>query len=385
MPRWKVILFVPLLSLAAACAQGPIVTSTPASIASPAPATAVKAPAEAPKPTAAPSAAATVGATVAVKPLSPTVTVKIGSDGSFGTSFLYIAGAKGYFADEGLEADFVPFTNTPAMTAPLSTGELDVGGGGPSAALFSAMARGIPSKIVADRNTSIPGGATMAFMVRKDVWDSGQIKDFKDLKGKTIAISGIGTSTHMFLEKALEKGGLTPQDVNEVVLSFPNMVAAFSTKAIEVAVGTEPTNARTMDQGTAVRWKAEDEVYPNHEPSILLYGAKFSQDKPEAAKRFMVAYVRAIRDYLDAFTKNINKDQIISILTKNTDAKDPALFGKMPILGVNPDGYVDPKSISADQDWYFAKGLIQQKVDLSKVIDNQYVDYAIQRLGKYRP
>lgn len=84
--------------------------------------------------------------------------------------------------------------------------------------------------------------------------------------------------------------------------------------------------------------------------------------------------------YLNAFTKNI---KIISILTKTTDVKDAATFEKMATIGVDPDGRVNTQSISADQDWYFAKGLLQQKVDMTKVIDNKYVEYALERLGKY--
>ncbi|MDP2728813.1 MAG: metal ABC transporter substrate-binding protein, partial [Dehalococcoidia bacterium] len=117
----------------------------------------------------------------------------------------------------------------------------------------------------------------------------------------------------------------------------------------------------------------------------LLLGPKFYQGNPEAANRLVVAYVRGIRDYLNAFTKNVNKAEIVSILTKATDVQDPTLYDRMAVIGVDPNGYVNAQSVASDQDWYFAQGLMQQKVDLSKVIDNQYVDYAVQRLGKYQP
>jgi len=52
---------------------------------------------------------------------------------------------------------------------------------------------------------------------------------------------------------------------------------------------------------------------------------------------------------------------------------------------VDPDGRANAQSISADQDWYFSKNLMQQKVDVNQVVDNQYIEYALQRLGKYLP
>ncbi len=373
--------FVLFLALVSACSPASAPTPTPTK-AAPVPAvTATKPAAEATKP----APVSTPIAKPAAKPLEPPVSVKVGGAGSLTEAFLYIADAKGYFVEEGLKVEFIRFRSASEMVAPMGTGELDAGGGSPSPALFNAILRGIPVKIVADRTTALPGRANMAIMLRKDLVDSGKVRDFSDFRGKTIAINGTGTSTEIFLEKALEKGGLKMTDVNVVTMGFPDTASAFAGKAIDVAVATDPSNARSAEQGLAVRWKGEDEVTPNHEPSVLLYGPNFYQTKPEAAKRLMVAYVRGIRDYLDAFTKNKDKEQMISILMNTTEAKERSLYDRMTVLGVNPDGYADPKSIAPDRDWYFSKGLMQQKVDLSKVIDNQYVEYALERLGKYQP
>lgn len=384
MPRLIALFCTLIVLVAAACAPSPAPTPTPTKAAPPPAATAAKPAGEATKPVATAAAPATTAPKADVKPLSPPVTVKIGSSGSLTEAFFNIADAKGYFADEGIKAEFLRFQNANEMVPPLGTGELDVGGGATSPALFNAIARGIPIKIVADRSTSLPGRANLAIMVRKDLVDSGQVKDFKDFKGKTVAITAQGNTTEMVLVMALDKAGLKETDVNMVTMGFPDMVAAFSTKAIDISISTDPSNGRAVQQGTAVRWKGEDEVYPNHEPSIMLYGTGLYQNKPEAAKRVAVAYIRGIRDYLDAFNKNINKDQIISIMMDATGIKDRQLYDIMTIMGVDPNGYMNPKSIAADQDWYFGQGQMQQKVDLSKVVDGQFVDYAVERLGKYK-
>ncbi len=46
---------------------------------------------------------------------------------------------------------------------------------------------------------------------------------------------------------------------------------------------------------------------------------------------------------------------------------------------------MDLEPIAAAQDWFFERGYVQTKVDLSKVIDNQFADYAVAQLGPYRP
>ena len=40
------------------------------------------------------------------------------------------------------------------------------------------------------------------------------------------------------------------------------------------------------------------------------------------------------------------------------------------------------KSLEADQDWFMKLGLQKERADLSKVVDYEYVDYAVSRLGK---
>ncbi|MBI4321400.1 MAG: hypothetical protein HY675_23150 [Chloroflexi bacterium] len=41
------------------------------------------------------------------------------------------------------------------------------------------------------------------------------------------------------------------------------------------------------------------------------------------------------------------------------------------------------ESIAFAQDWFLQRKLVEQKVDMSKIVNNQFVDYAIGVLGKY--
>ena len=62
--------------------------------------------------------------------------------------------------------------------------------------------------------------------------------------------------------------------------------------------------------------------------------------------------------------------------------KDLSLLAKIAPTGFDPNGRMELKSLEADQDWYLKLGLQQGRADLGKVIDYQYLDYAISRLGK---
>jgi NitT/TauT family transport system substrate-binding protein len=79
--------------------------------------------------------------------------VTIGVSRTLSDAGYYIADAKGFFRDEGLEISIVGFNSAAQMIAPLGTGELDVAGGTVSAGFYNAVGRGIGMKIVADQGS----------------------------------------------------------------------------------------------------------------------------------------------------------------------------------------------------------------------------------------
>jgi NitT/TauT family transport system substrate-binding protein len=115
---------------------------------------------------------------------------------------------------------------------------------------------------------------------------------------------------------------------------------------------------------------------------VIIYAQKFAEEQPEAAKRWMVAYLKGTRAYLDAVVKGIDRDAVNAILAKNTGVKDLSLLAKMAPTGFDPNGRMEAMSLESDQDWFLKLGLQQGRADLSKVIDYQYVDYATTQLGR---
>ena len=100
-------------------------------------------------------------------------------------------------------------------------------------------------------------------------------------------------------------------------------------------------------------------------------------------RRFAVAHLRAQRDYWRAFVKEEGgKDEIIQIFTKHTAIKDPALYARMSMHGVEPNGLVDERVLNDMQDFFVRVGNQREKIDLGRVIDRSYVDYALARLGR---
>ncbi len=316
------------------------------------------------------------------KPLDPSVTVRLGLLPIFSAINIYTAMEKGFFKEQGLNVELVNFDTAATMTAPLSTGELHVGAGAVSAGFFNAMQRGVALKVVADWNSAAKPPSTLAFVVRKDLADS--VKDFADLKGKTVSINANGVFSDIVLDMALKKGGLTAKDVTTVIVPFNQVPVAMANKSLDIGLSNEPFITQGTDQGILVRWKDIAELEPGRGYSVILYSPVFAKDNPEAAKRWMLAYMKGIRYYENALKTKEGKAELISILGKYIPVRDPNLFERVVFPYANPDGRVNEKSIASDLEWYMANGQVKEKVDLSAVIDNQYVEYAMRKLGRFQ-
>jgi NitT/TauT family transport system substrate-binding protein len=163
------------------------------------------------------------------------------------------------------------------------------------------------------------------------------------------------------------------------------MVAAFAGGSIEAAATGEPFTTQLAAKGLAAILKRFNEFSPNNQAAVLVYGPRFMQERPDAARRFMTGYLRSVRYYSDAFFKQPRDkaayEEVVGILTKETTVKDPALYAQMQVPAIHPDGKVQVQSLKDDQEWYLENGYQKTKIDLDDAVDMSYAEYAVKQLG----
>lgn len=316
--------------------------------------------------------------------------VNVGAVGNSGDVGFYIAEAKGFFREENLDVKLTVFDSAARMIAPMGTGDLDVGSGAASAGLYNAAARKIDIRAVADRGRTAPGYQYQTLMIRKDLVDSGRIKDYSDLKGLKFAAAAPGVTSLSVINEALKKGGLKYSDVEVVSLGFPAQLAAFQSKAIDASMMIEPFATRLVNDNVTVRWKSTEDFYPNDQISMIFFGDKFAKEKPEVAKRFMKAYVRGARVYNDAlengqWKKGGAADEVIAILSKNLKLTVEQIRGIYP-HACDPDGRLNLDSMRKDLAFFQQQGLVGDKnAKVETIVDMSFVEAALKELGPYKP
>jgi NitT/TauT family transport system substrate-binding protein len=190
------------------------------------------------------------------------------------------------------------------------------------------------------------------------------------------------------LNALLTSAGLRYADVETVNMPLPDHVAALGNKAVDASASVEPAAAIAMRNGFAVLVKSDDEILPNHQIAVLLYSENFATKRADAARRFMRAYLRAVRFYNGALSggrmNGPNADEVIAILAASTPVKDAAIYKSITPTGMHPDGKVNVQSLASDLAFYRSQGLIEGNVKIEAIVDHSFVATALQELGAYR-
>jgi NitT/TauT family transport system substrate-binding protein len=264
----------------------------------------------------------------------------------------------------------------------LASESIDVAGGSPGAYIYNAVRQGVAVKMVADKGSARPGYGYIALLTRPDL--AGVVKSGADLRGRTVAITGYfeGATMEVVMGRLLQSAGLKESDVNFINLSFADVIAGLSSGRVEVGAVIEPLATLAIQKKAGVLWQRMDNIYPNQQAASLMYGPSMTK-RPDLGRRFMVAYLKGLRFYNDALTGKASKDELVSILVKNTPVKDRKLYDQMVFPGLNPDGALNFESMKNDMEWFVSAGRMKEPVQVDRIVDNSYIEHALQKLGKY--
>lgn len=314
-------------------------------------------------------------------PLNPRVALRVMDNQVTSMGPIYMAVDRGYFSDEGLDIDLQVLNDNSAIIQTLATNQSQFALTTPDPVIFNAIGRGIEIKIVASSTVNGPSDKPAQFMVRTELMDSGEYKSMSDLRGRTVAVPA--QSSEWYVEKALSQGSLTLKDVNLTVVRTPDMLAAFQTKAIDAAWVPEPTATAAATQGLARTVVSTGELFPGAVAAALTMSPQFFKDHPDAAARFVVAYVRGTRAYYQDWMKGGDRASVAKSFATHTLIKDVSLYDRIGMPSVDPNALTDPSaSWSVFQDFFVRQGLQDQRVDVSKFVDLSLVNAGLDKLGR---
>lgn len=287
----------------------------------------------------------------------------------------YVAMEKGYFRQEGLDVQVVTTRASDIRLKALIAGDVQLMLGGFGADIINAVHEGAPVRIVADSGQTRPGFPYGVWLVRADLWESGAVRSYKDLKGKVVGHGAHrGSVNDLVLRKTLAKEGISPEEVTFKRVAWPQIPSALAAKSLEVAQSLEPFTAQALGMGAAKVLGSFADAFPEGlQQVVIVANTKFGAEKPQALRSFMKAYLRGVLGYHEAITAGKGREELFQILTKFTRLETPVL-SKLGYPFVDPTGRLNEPASLSQLAFFFESGVIRKKVErLEEVADYSHL------------
>ena len=340
-------------------------------------------PAAPPPPTAAPQVEAPAEEAAGLpEPLSPPEKVVVAYVPIMKFAALYVAEERGFFDKYGLDVSIERVKSGTEAIAFLTEGKMDVGGIATVASTWTAWSKGLDLRIIAPGALEPMENSPTMLLVRKDLYDDGTVQSVADLKGLRVGTAGgPGSGGEYLLSKGLERGGLRVTDVELVNLANPDMPAAFENKAIDAGLLGSPYAEQVIAAGHAV--PIAKDLTPGAMTVAFVASGKFINERPEVARRFVLAMMEAVRTMQgDGYLSPENIAAYLAYVntTEETLRKGVPLIYD-PNLTIPIEGLRDIERVHREN----GRTEYTEPIDISTVVDTSFVDYALSVLGEYEP
>ena len=331
----------------------------------------------------APAAAAATGPMSAVEPVAERTEVKLAITGSQVLTLpLWLAVDKGYFDQVGLDVELEPYRgSTNELLPSLATGRLDIAPGTPSPAIYNQLEEGFDIRAIASLGEEKPDRIQSAWLtVLNDQADA--FADLPDLAGKRVEGAREGSPPAMLVNQALDAAGLTPGDVELTyrVQQPPDMLAIARAGGADVIGMSEPLATQAEQQGVVKKWKGVSDIMPWFQAGLLVASPAFLKDKPEAAAKFLAAYLVACRE-INA-TNGEWTPELVEVVQKNFDISPDDIRAQGGVPYFNPAGEISAESLDRIQQMYVDDGVLKNPVELTELTDTTPLDAAVAEVGK---
>src|SRR6202162_2590270 len=213
---------------------------------------------------------------------------------------------------------------------------------------------------------------------------SATIKSMADVKGKTLGVTGLGSSTNFLTQYLAAKQGILPNQYSVLPVGADNsFIAAIKQNRIDAGMTTEPTISQLLKTGDAAvlvdmrtvqgTMKALGGLYPAS--SLYVQGPWLSTHKTEAAK-LAHAFVKTLK-----YIKTHTAEQIAEQMPKdyygsNKELYLQALRSSLPMF--SSDGRIPPGGAETVLAVLSAANpnVKGKSINLSKTYTNEFVDMA---------
>ncbi|MFH1141467.1 MAG: ABC transporter substrate-binding protein [Chloroflexota bacterium] len=264
---------------------------------------------------------------------------------------LYVAEQGGFFQDQGIEVELVPFNSVMERDVALVAGQID----GTLDDLFSAILLNKGKEERVRVVATVPLDQPMIVIVASA---QSSIASVAELKGVEIAVS-INTVMDYALDRMLTAQGFQPDQIQRSnIASMSIRLQMLKLGKVKAAVLTPPlSDVAILNGGRAVIDDGANIGVPN-----LLFTSHTVEDKPETVRRFVRAWEKAVEAI------NRTPQEYRQLLTEV--AQVPAETSenlRIPVFAGL--GLPSEPELESRVDWMLAQGILERRISYQQMVE----------------
>jgi len=223
---------------------------------------------------------------------------------------------RGFFAKDGLDVDLTVLANGGVTVPAVVGGSAEIAGTSVTT-LALAHLKGVPLAGIAPTALYNDHAPTSELLVSKD----STLRTAADLIGKTIAVNGLNTNSHIATMAWIDKNGGNSKTVKYVEFVYSAMIPALDEGHVDAALFIEPTLtlAKKSARVFALPYNA---IAPHFYLGIYVARRDWLDQNADVARRFVSALGEAAR------WANKHQAESLAILARSLKV-DPSIFSGM--------------------------------------------------------
>jgi NitT/TauT family transport system substrate-binding protein len=290
---------------------------------------------------------------------------------------VFIAEDKGYFRDAGLDVELKFFDAAQPIAVATTSGDIDFGITAFTAGLYNLAGKGT-LKVIGGMSREKAGYPLIGYFASNNAYAAG-LKTPRDLAGKRIAVTQVGSSFHYSLGLLADKYRLKLSDMKVLPMqSLSNAAAALKGETVDAALLPASTARKLMDDGGAklLGWVGDETPW---QLGAVFAAPRTLADKP-LVTRLLSALARADREYHDAILAavvdgkapiNEQTKPLLEIIAKYTNLPVEQVVGNCAYI--DPDGKLDVKNVANQISWLQQQGFVDKGFTADAIIAKDYV------------
>jgi NitT/TauT family transport system substrate-binding protein len=290
---------------------------------------------------------------------------------------VFIAQDKGYFRDAGLEIELKFFDAAQPIAVATTSGDIDFGITAFTAGLYNLAGKGA-LKVIGGMSREKASYPLIGYFAGNSAYAAG-LKTPKDLAGKRVAVTQVGSSFHYSLGLLADKYGFKLSDVKVIPLqSLSNAVAALKGETVDAALLPASTARKLMDDGGAklLGWVGDETPW---QLGAVFASPKTLTNKPLVTK-LLAVLERADREYHDVILTSVKDGNapindktkpLLDIVAKYTNLPVEQVVGNCAYI--DPDGKLDVKNVDNQIKWLQEQGFVDKGFDADAIIAKDFV------------